>query len=177
MAKQLRSMGKTVTMLAMFDCNSETGYFKEEMSKNIARKIYRQFPKMLFILKSFVKHPIDTIAYQHRFVKNKWIEITGQVKQEEENELSKHIAVLDSRYEFALEHYQMNLATQDIDLFRVKKRIYFVPDQVYLGWRAYTMREVFVHPVPGDHKTFLMHPNQQAFAGILQSVLNKRNKD
>jgi thioesterase domain-containing protein len=175
MAKQLRSMGKTVTMLAMFDCNAETGYFHEDVSKSIFRKVIRQFPKMLFIGKTFIKYPVDTISYQGFFLKNKWIEITGQTQYQEEDEASKKIALLDLRYEYALEHYKMGLSTNDIDLFRVKKRIYFVPDQNYLGWREHTMKNVFVHPVPGDHKTFLMHPNQQAFAEMLQSILNKKN--
>ena len=176
MAKQLRSMGKTVTMLAMFDCNSETGYFKEATHKSMLRKVYRQFPKMYFILKSATNYPEETITYQKRFLKNKWRAITKNGKSSGEEESLKHISLLDIRYEYALLHYQMHLSANDIDLFRVQKRIYFVPDQVYLGWRKYTMRSVFVHEVPGDHKTFLMHPNQKEFAKVLQSVLNKRNQ-
>jgi amino acid adenylation domain-containing protein len=172
MAKQLRALGKKVTMLAMFDCNAETGYFRETSIQKLVRKSYRQFPKIKFILKSLIRDPKETIAYQGFFLKSKWESIFGSSQLA--GETDKEEALLDIRYEYALMHYHLNLSAHDIDLFRVKKRLYFVPDQEFLGWRENTMRDVFVHEVPGDHKTFLISPNHIEFAKVLQSVLKRR---
>ncbi|OYZ49667.1 MAG: hypothetical protein B7Y15_10045 [Bacteroidetes bacterium 24-39-8] len=172
MAKQLRAMGKKVTMLAMFDCNAETGYFRETSMQKLVRKSYRQLPKFEFILKSFLRNPKETIAYQRYFLESKWKSVFGSSQAIDQDD--KEEALLDLRYEFALKHYELNISAHDIDLFRVKKRLYFVPDQEFLGWRENTMREVFVHEVPGDHKTFLISPNHIEFAKVLQSVLRRR---
>ncbi|MEY2903748.1 MAG: hypothetical protein RLY89_2854 [Bacteroidota bacterium] len=174
MAKQLRSMGIKVTMLAMFDCNAETGYFRETSMQKLVRKSYRQFPKFEFILKSFLRDPKETLSYQLFFLRSKWknlFRLNESASQEEQEE-----TLLDIRYEYALKHYHLNLSANDIDLFRVKKRLYFVPDQEYLGWRENTMRDVFIHEVPGDHKTFLISPNHIEFAKVLQSVLKRRQQ-
>ncbi len=174
MAKQLKAMGKKVTMLAMFDCNAETGYFRETSMQKLVRKSYRQLPKFEFIVKSFLRNPKETLEYQLFFLKSKWKSVFGS--KQPTDELSKEEALLDIRYEYALKHYELNLSAHDIDLFRVKKRLYFVPDQEFLGWRENTMRDVFVHEVPGDHKTFLISPNHIEFAKVLQSVLKRRQK-
>lgn len=174
MAKQLRAMGKKVTMLAMFDCNAETGYFRETSMQKLVRKSYRQFPKFEFILKSLIRNPKETLEYQAFFLRSKWKSIVGSSLAADDH--GKQEALLDIRYEYALKHYHLNLSAHDIDLFRVKKRLYFVPDQEFLGWRQNTMREVYVHEVPGDHKTFLISPNHIEFAKVLQSVLKRRQQ-
>jgi thioesterase domain-containing protein len=174
MAKQLRAMGKKVTMLAMFDCNAETGYFRETSMQKLVRKSYRQFPKFEFILKSLLRNPKETLEYQGYFLKSKWKSVFGTVQATSQAE--KEEALLDIRYEYALKHYELNVSAHDIDLFRVKKRLYFVPDQEFLGWRENTMRDVFVHEVPGDHKTFLISPNHIEFAKVLQAVLKRRQQ-
>ena len=174
MAKQLRSKGIKVTMLAMFDCNAETGYFRETSMQKLVRKSYRQFPKFEFIFKSFLRDPKETLSYQLFFLRSKWksiFRLNESASQEEQEE-----TLLDIRYEYALKHYHLNLSANDIDLFRVKKRLYFVPDQEFLGWRENTMRDVFIHEVPGDHKTFLISPNHIEFAKVLQSVLKRRQQ-
>ena len=174
MAKQLRALGKKVTMLAMFDCNAETGYFRETSMQKLIRKSYRQFPKFEFILKSLWRNPKETLEYQTYFLKSKWKSFFGTELAATQDE--KEESLLDIRYEYALQNYVLNLSAHDIDLFRVKKRLYFVPDQEFLGWRENTMRDVFVHEVPGDHRTFLISPNHIEFAKVLQAVLKRRQQ-
>ncbi|WP_449440683.1 thioesterase domain-containing protein [Pedobacter steynii] len=59
-------------------------------------------------------------------------------------------------------------------MFRVEKRIYFLDDRVYLGWRRYGKKGIDIHSVPGDHKTFLLSPNDQKLAKVLQRVINTK---
>ena len=68
----------------------------------------------------------------------------------------------------------MHLYDDSIDLFRVKIRLYFLDDLEYMGWRAFVSKDIIIHEVPGDHSTFLLSPNDQAFAAILQDTMDAR---
>ncbi|MNR66980.1 hypothetical protein D3C85_1907390 [compost metagenome] len=62
-------------------------------------------------------------------------------------------------------------------LFCVEKRLYYLDDKVFLGWDKFALKGVKIHEVPGDHKTFLLPPNDQKFAQILQTVLDHKSKE
>jgi thioesterase domain-containing protein len=62
-----------------------------------------------------------------------------------------------------------------IDLFKAKKRFYFVDDPKYLGWKDYAKQGVNVHIVPGDHKDMFTPPNDAVLAKILQKRLDELN--
>jgi thioesterase domain-containing protein len=60
-----------------------------------------------------------------------------------------------------------------IFLFKAKRRIYFVDEPQYLGWKNYATKGVVVNEVEGDHKDMLLLPNVKQFAKILQRVLDE----
>ena len=60
-----------------------------------------------------------------------------------------------------------------LDLFRAKKRTFYMEDFEFLGWGKYALKGVNVHDVPGDHKTMLQPPNDKEFARVLQNRLNQ----
>jgi amino acid adenylation domain-containing protein len=174
MARQLKAKGKKIVMLAMFDTYAENSdYFDPTLTK-ITKKARRQFPKLLFILRSLWMRPRQTISYQFNFVRRK---LNGKSAAEEEwdsKELSPKEIRIGEKYEYANSHYKMVPFDGAIDLFKVKTRLYYLDDMKYMGWKKYAKKGVYVHEISGDHKTFLYMPFAREFARILQQALDER---
>ena len=79
-------------------------------------------------------------------------------------------------YDHILSNYITTPLNVEVSLFRVEKRLYFVDDQKYLGWDKFALKGVKIYKVPGDHKTFLEHPNGEKFASIIQNVLDSKDE-
>nr|WP_068893283.1 amino acid adenylation domain-containing protein [Pedobacter panaciterrae] len=170
MAKQLLEMGKEIKMLGIFDTyagSSATGMEK------IKEKIIRQVKKGPFIAKLFLDNPMQTLSYQLRISKRK-LKPTFLKNKEIDKEVFTYRREVYESYESAYQKYQLKPVDLLIDLFRVEKRIYFLDDRVYLGWRKYGKKGIEIHSVPGDHKTFLLSPNDQKLAKVLQRVINTK---
>ena len=167
MAKQLRVLGKTVKMLGIFD----TYIHKQDAGlSKIMSKIERQFKKVPFIIDRLISAPGETIKYQTLIAKTK---ITNKIGREiPADEIFTYNKAMINAYDIASANYKMEPIDVPIQLFRVEKRIYFLDDPIYLGWKSYTSKRVDIHEVPGDHKTFLFPPNDKEFAKILQQVLD-----
>ncbi|HLZ87828.1 MAG TPA: amino acid adenylation domain-containing protein, partial [Puia sp.] len=180
MARQLLAMGKEVKMLGIFDTAADnTSVQFEPLWKRVLRKIGRQFPKLFFILQSLGRHPGQTIKYQTTFFRKKMRQPLQRfgLLAEEKNELDtlEHAGKINEKIEIAYSNYKMQPLNINVDLFRVKTRLYFVSDPECLSWRPYALKGVTVHEVPGDHKTFLMDPHYKEMAVILQQCLDERN--
>ena len=175
MAKQLKAMGKEISMLGMFDTYADnySDYFDPRL-RRVTKKVRRQFPKMLFILKSLFKHPVGTIAYQVDFVKSKISKLFGNSQPTEA--LTENDIKIGEIYDYAYRNYKMTPYDGVIDLFKVKTRLYFLDDLEFLGWKPYARHGVVVHDIAGDHKTFLFSPFDKEFGRILQGVMDERTK-
>jgi len=173
MAKQLKAMGKEIAMLGMFDTYADnySDYFNPRLRK-MTKKVRRQFPKMMFILRSLVAHPIATILYQADFLKGKLNKLFGGVQASEM--LSENDIKIGEIYDFAYRNYKMTPYDGVIDLYKVKTRLYFLDDLEFLGWKPYTTQGVAIHEIAGDHKTFLFSPFDKEFGKILQGVMDER---
>ena len=173
MAKQLKAMGKEIAMLGMFDTYADnySDYFDPQLRK-MTKKIRRQFPKMMFVLRSLLTRPLDTIAYQAEFVKSKFSKLFGNEHASEI--LTENDIKIGEIYDYAYRNYKMTPYDGVIDLFKVKTRLYFLDDLIYLGWKPYAMQGVEVHEIAGDHKTFLFSPFDKEFGKILQGVMDER---
>ncbi len=160
MARQLADLGKPVEMLAMFDVYA---YTKEELGPN-AEKQKGGLPKAMFLLNSLIKQPLETIDYQSGSAKDKLAGLfSGQRKDSDK---------LHEQYENACRKYTLQPYNGIIDLFRVQKRLYFLTDMKFLGWRPFAKKGIRVHEIPGDHKSYIEVPNNKDFAKILQNSLD-----
>ena len=180
MAKHLNAMGKTVKLLAIFDTNADNSDYYLPTKTRINRKIKRQFPKMLFVVKSFRSYPKQTLMYQYRYFRNKFralMEMTGMINKEqaEEEQLTVYANRIHQAHHKAFCNYRMAPYDGIVHLFRVKKRLYYVDDPEFLGWKPYALKGIKVHDIPGDHRTFLMPPNDKELAKILRATLNECN--
>jgi amino acid adenylation domain-containing protein len=177
MARQLRQSGHTVSMLAMFDTNVGNINYTDSRRGRLWQKIQLQVPKMLFITRSFTKYPKDVLRYQCHVIKRKWRSVLagiGLAELPEKKQLSEHEKRVFEKHQQAYHKYEMKCFEICVDLFRVTQRLYFLDDPRYLGWKRLAGKGVAVHEVPGDHRTFLLPPNDAVFADRLQAVINKR---
>jgi len=177
MAKQFQQMGKKVDMLAMFDTEIGNVDFKASPLSRLGKKIWLQFPKMLFIVKSLFYQPRDILQYQGYVMKRKYRYLLGRLglqKTDEAEKMTPHEKNIVKKHLIAYQNYDLSPYSGRIDLFRVKKRVYFLQDPITLGWSPYAEKGVQVHEIPGDHKTFLLPPNDKVFANTLQSVIDER---
>lgn len=172
MARQLLRMDKKVKMLGVLDTNVSG---RNDASGEIPRfydKIKRQFRKAIYIGGAFLKYPEDVLNYQ-KLVFNRKFNKNFEEKQEDQiYDYEPHIV---QAYEDAYHRYRMQPLDIEIHLFRADKRVYFVDDSEYLGWKKYALKGVKVHRVPGDHKTFLLPPNSKMVARLIEDNLKKIN--
>ena len=172
-------MGREVNMLAIFDTNADHSIHFDDWVLRMGRKFKRQFPKFRFILHSFRKYPAETLAYQFNFLKSKCIRLLGKTRIFGKNAVVEehldHADKINHKHDIAFEKYKLAPYNGSIDLFRVKSRLYFLDDPIYLGWKPYALQGLEVHEISGDHKTFLLSPNVQELSRILGKVINERN--
>lgn len=181
MAKQLVETGKKVKFLGIVDTylgsvDDKTTHGPLRMTK----KILRQFTKIPFLIRSFIDYPEDAFNYQLNTLKNKINRIypifkipeIASVKNGSE-ELTPYETEIYNIYAAAHEQYKITAAPVKISLLRVKKRIYFVDDPIYLGWNKYAGLGIAIHELPGDHASILHPPNDKEFARALQAALDQ----
>ncbi|WP_428663283.1 non-ribosomal peptide synthetase [Runella sp.] len=172
MAKQLKALGKKVKLLGTIDTFIDNEDYHLSTIDRYKTKLLRQPKKLNFILQNLIKDPKETIRYQAYISKVKLKSMFGNAVTEEAKELTIEDKI-NQHYEKAYLKYKLTPYDDTICLFRVSKRIYYIDDPVYLGWKPYTPKGIIVTNVPGDHKTFLLPPNDKAFAKKLQMVLNQ----
>lgn len=176
MARQLQAQGKTVKLLGMFDTNAEESAEGRPFLDRMAWRIGRQIPKMAWIGRSLIEQPIPTLKYQgeyvERQVKNvlRAVGLAGETTYEEIGD--ENMIRIIEKHEIAFRNYRMRPYDGIIDVFKAQKRLYFVEDREFLGWKKYTRQGVRVHDVPGDHKEMLLPPNDKVFARVLQNALD-----
>lgn len=177
MARQLRLMGKEVKMLGMIDTNAVEHIPDTNVLQKVSTKIIRQFKKSAWIASSLITEPKATINYQLSFISNKLKSISiylGLLKEEETaEEYSLKLKHISEQNDTAYNNYRLKPFDGTIDLFKAKKRVYFVDDFNFLGWKKYALKGVKIYEVPGDHKTMLESPNDRTFAKLLQTCLNQ----
>ncbi|SMC94665.1 non-ribosomal peptide synthetase [Pedobacter nyackensis] len=175
MERQLTEMGKTVKMLGIFDTDAGNILYSKSWQITLLKKIGRQFPKLLWVGKSFLKDPSGTFQYQYYLLLKKIQQLGNKIGLTEEPKVDgiyDQIKVINEKHHMAFKSYSMQPFNNYVYLFKAKKRIYFVDDFKYLGWQKYAKKGVKVFDVPGDHATMLQQPNVSEFGKSLQDALN-----
>jgi amino acid adenylation domain len=171
MARQLLTLGKEVKVLGILDTNAFTGDKYETQFRIYTVKIIRQFKKFLFFIKQLITSPKDFFKYQWLVFNRKYNKNFKDPEEQQSHDYNKFVL---QAYDDAYYKYVLKPSEVEIDLFRVGKRVYFIDDPIYLGWKKYALKGVKVHSVPGDHKTFMLSPNNKVLARTLQNVINSK---
>ncbi|TFF36839.1 non-ribosomal peptide synthetase [Mucilaginibacter psychrotolerans] len=176
MARQLIDMGKDVKMLAMFDAS--TDYTKKDLTlqAKIAGAVWRVLKQVAYTAVLFADDPKRTIEYKSGEIKKR---VRKVYKKLFKIGPAKKTGILifgdeiDEKSETALHNYKLVPINVGIELFRAKKKTFYIEDFKYLGWKPYALKGVHVHDIPGEHNTIFAPPNDKQFAEVLQKCLNE----
>lgn len=173
MARQLLAMGREVKFVGIVDCYAGNNDKFASTRSVLARKIKRQFKKFPFVIKSFIKYPYETFSYQLNYIRYK----LNYLKPNSFDGVNEHISQNEKdiykSYNIAHRNYVLVPSDLKVSLFSVNKRLYYIDDPVYLGWKKFAKKGVEIMNIPGDHITMLAHPNDKEFARILQEALSR----
>jgi amino acid adenylation domain-containing protein len=173
MARQLTEMGKEIKFLGILDTYAGNKDIAEsDTQSKLTKKVKRQFNKIPFFTKSFMESPVEAFNYQLHSLKFKFDNLFSHENEDYIEHFTAYEKEIYSSYDIAHQKYILKPSDVKISLFSVKKRLYYLDDQVYLGWNKFAKKGVEIYNVPGDHKTFLYPPNDEEFAQILQHALD-----
>jgi thioesterase domain-containing protein len=194
MAKQMQAMGKTVTLVAMFDTivretempeQSAFGhlYYKTNRMKVLFSKVYKKIQFETYLLRNHSKH---AIRYKVNAIKSLLNRIVPNKIYKEQNVEFEGFTRLKYALGTAYGTYQMTPSELDIVVFYAKDRYHFVDkdnnirykrfglsDSVKNRWKEYVRSATF-YEIEGEHST-MFDPNHggEQLARNLQQYLDK----
>ena len=175
MAQQLKALGKEIKLLAMLDTDARALVKYPTRTGRLLWRAKRQLPKLLFLGKSLLRHPTNTLVYQQAYFIDKYQRILQALGLRDAPKPAvelEHMSKIMAVHDEAFHAYYLKPYAGPIDLFRAMTRLYFVEEQTYLGWKEF-VPEVRIHDVPGDHGTLMHPPNDKALALALQQALDR----
>jgi thioesterase domain-containing protein len=165
-------MGKKVKFIGILDTYAGDPA-PADSKKRLIQKVIRQFRKIPFYISSFITNPKDALEYQKFIWRARVNGFTSDPQDYEEEGFTEADKEIYKKYDWAHNNYQLKPSNLSISVFNSKKKVYFLDDLKYLGWKNYANNGIKVYTVPGDHRTFLRPPNDKEFASILQNVLDQ----
>jgi amino acid adenylation domain-containing protein len=174
MAKQMKAEGRPVFMIGLFDTNVINAENYLTWSKQLRRKLLRQFPKFKWIVQSILQNPAKALGYQFTSLKNRLRSFFNMGSKAVLPEVSGYLKMMDkinAVHHQALLHYNLAPFQDKVVLFKAQDRVYFVDDFDFLGWRKYALAGVEVHNIPGNHDTMFKEPNCQILALALDKAI------
>lgn len=175
MAKQLKALGKEVSMLAMFDTEVSQSYkFKPFPARaiNSAKHLINQ---LLFTFVLLGEDPKRTIEYKTESLKRRFIQLYWKFrygKNQSQPGFFGYSNKIDQQNEIAAANYIFTPYEGSIELFRAKKKTFYMEDFEYLGWKPFALKGVRIHDIPGEHNYIFAPPNDKEFALVLQKCLD-----
>lgn len=178
MARQMIEMGKDVKLLAVFDT-----YAKQTDIFDPPVKRYFNRGRLLFmkLINSFVllaEDPKRTFEYKNELVRRRlvrlWWKLTG--KTEKQTGFFAYDNEIDEASAKAKRNYFQKPLNITVELFKAKKRTFYMDDYQFMGWKKFALKGVNVHDIPGEHNTIFAPPNDKEFAIVLQECLDRAAK-
>jgi thioesterase domain-containing protein/acyl carrier protein len=176
MAKQLKAMGKKVSLVAMFDTNLQYPTYQYSLSKKVAVKAIRQFKKAAYRVYTMLTMPADTF----RFLKSNTTTRLQTLNKEKIRDISADnlpdfMQAIAHKLNTAFYNYVFKPYHVKIDIFKAGKRMYYIDDPDTLGWKQYALDGIKVYATPGDHKDMFDDGNAKVLADIFQKRLDEMN--
>lgn len=174
MKRQMEGMGKTIKFIGVSDTDAGVLPYKKKGLRKFPKKVLRQFPKAVFITRSFFNNPSETYNYQKTFMLKKLrrlfgtTSVSGIIRTDTDLNLDK----ISLKQQVALNKYVLKPFSGQLHLFKAQKRLYFVDEFKYLGWKKFALDGVVIHQIPGDHRTMFLHPHVEHLAAMIQAALD-----
>ena len=175
MAQQLKAMGKEVKMLAIFDTSVTHLNPPASRLNRFSKKINEVIMQLIFLTIFFFRDPKTMIRREKEVNMKKLRIVYYSVKAF--FKIGKHEKFytrykLEQQYLDAEKNYKIAAYDGPMQLFRCQKKLYYIDDFEYLGWRNY-VQNIQVHNVPGDHDRLFSYPYYYTVAPSLQACLDK----
>ncbi|UOE52123.1 amino acid adenylation domain-containing protein [Mucilaginibacter sp. SMC90] len=179
MANQLIAAGKEVKMVAMFDTYAERSNVNDSKARKIVDKTALRAKQFAHSFVLLAEDPKRTIEYKGLMLKRQMIKLYWKVfKPNQKREgFFAYDNEIDEASEKALRNYILKPLNITLDLFRAKKRTFYMEDFEFLGWKPFAQKGVNVHEIPGEHNTIFAPPNDKEFAEVLQKCLDRAAKN
>lgn len=179
MANQLIAAGKEVKMVAMFDTYADRSDINDSKAKKIVDKTALRAKQFAHSFVLLAEDPKRTIEYKGLMLKRQMIKLYWKVfKPNQKREgFFAYDNEIDEASEKALRNYVLKPLNITLDLFRAKKRTFYMEDFEFLGWKPFALKGVNVHEIPGEHNTIFAPPNDKEFAEVLQKCLDRVAKN
>ena len=176
MAQQLRAMGKEVSMLGMLD-TVVRGHLADTGEKSANQNgLLRSGKKIAWNLGLLARDPVKSFKYKSEVFRRRlkrWTYKNGPGGKIESTTNEERLARVDQMNHRAYNKYRMRPYDGTIHLFRAKEQRFYLDDFEFLGWKPFAKKDIFIHEVPGDHRTILFPENGEQLARILQACLDE----
>ncbi|MDB5017156.1 MAG: dhbF 1 [Mucilaginibacter sp.] len=176
MAHQLIAMGKQVKVLAVFDTYAEQTDIFDPLIKRTFNRIRLYTMMFLYSFVLFAEDPKRTIEYKSLVIKRKIIRLYWRIfkgKEEKQEGFFAYDNEIDEASAKAKRNYYLKPLDITVDLFKAKKKTFYMDDFKHLGWHKFALKGVNVHEIPGEHNTIFAPPNDEKFAVVLQQCLDR----
>ncbi|HEK22320.1 amino acid adenylation domain-containing protein [Mucilaginibacter sp.] len=174
MAKQMLAMGKDVKMLAMFDTYADQTQKFDSPLKRFVDNAWLLVKQIAYTPVLFAQDPARTIEYKSREIGRRIKKLFKNVLPADKKEgFSAYTDDIHERSLAAQKNYLLTPVNIAIELFRAKKKTFYMNDFKYLGWKPFALKGVHVHDIPGEHNTIFAPPNDKEFAQVLQKCLDE----
>ncbi|MCR8556138.1 amino acid adenylation domain-containing protein [Mucilaginibacter sp. BJC16-A38] len=178
MAHQLIAMGKEVKMLAVFDTYAKQTDAFDPPVKRTFNRVRLFFMKLFNSFALLAEDPKRTFEYKNELLRRRivraWWKITGN--SEKQKGFFAYDNEIDEASARAKRNYFQKPLDITVDLFRAKKRTFYMDDYEFMGWKKFALKGVNVHDIPGEHNTIFAPPNDKEFAVVLQECLDRVSK-
>jgi amino acid adenylation domain-containing protein len=175
MARQMLEAGKDVKMLAMFDTHvTQTKKFDSGIKK-LFDSVRFFIMQVLYSFVLFAEDPKRTIEYKWLQLKRRFIRLYWRItkgKEQQQTGFFGYSNEIDEENQRAMDNYFVKPVDIAIDLFRAKKRTFYMDDFKTMGWKPFAKKGVRIHDIPGEHNTIFAPPNDKEFAVVLQECLD-----
>ncbi|MBT9393363.1 amino acid adenylation domain-containing protein [Hymenobacter sp. NST-14] len=170
MAQQLRRLNRQVSLLGMLDSD-----ISDQTPPAALGLMGTYLHRVGWVCRSLLKQPRQTARHYQSFVR--W-HLQGLLSRGMPQPTAGEASAAGNRraiwekLQAASRRYVVRPYDGVIDVFRAKDRIHSIQDREWYGWKPFARQGVRVHDCPGNHDNLLRAPNDQAFARIMQRVLD-----
>jgi len=179
MARQMKEMGKEVKMLAVFDTYAKQTDIFDPPVKRTFNRVRLLFMKFFNSFALLAEDPKGTFKYKNELLRRRiirtWWKLTGN--NEKQTGFFAYDNEIDEASAKAKRNYFQKPMDIVVDLFRAKKRTFYMDDYEFMGWKKFALKGVNVHEIPGEHNTIFAPPNDKEFAVVLQKCLDRVSKE
>ncbi len=177
MAKQLKILGKKVSMLGAFDTVVKPKLTTTNASLTV--KVSNFGKKVAWNLKGMMNDPKGNLNYKKFVYLRRFNYWKSKLFQNGKNGLIENSTLesMINKTNFeAWNNYKITPYDGDLYLFRAQDRRFYIEDFEFFGWKPFILGKINILDVPGDHLNLFNPPNGEVFAKILQQLLDETER-